>query len=308
MKKFLVKTTLVSIPFLLMVLIVWIFDPLNYFGQNNIIPQERKDNFFLMPGKDMTKLGIQKKCSISKTTFNALLIGDSRVMPIDTSMINTITDAEWFNFSLAGCYTRSAVKSFFWAIKNVNREVDFVYWGHNFWGVNDIDRFSDIEDVNASVLKYITSKRIWGFIKDLCVLELDSNEAMSTYEEENGEAKQIEYWESIVFRKQQQVTTEHIRVQPIIYELIDSVANYCERHDIRLIHVYPPEYKDLLAIIQSDSITNAEYQKYLNHLSQYEFYNFNQGHWIESPEDFRDPMHPKEHVYNNIVDSIFNSR
>ena len=121
---------------------------------------------------------------------------------------------------------------------------------------------------------------------------------LSTFDVQEG-------WNEIISRKQVQVATEHIQVQPIIYELIDSVADYCERHNIRLIHVYPPEYKDLIAIIQSDSITNVEYQKYLNHLSQYEFYNFNQGHWIESSSDFVDPMHPKSYVYNNIIDSIF---
>lgn len=186
----------------------------------------------------------------------------------------------------------------------MQNQPDVVYWGHNFWGLSDRERFSDIDEIGSSPLKYVTSPLTWTLIKEVMV-KMNTTDTVDKQVDNLSTFDVQEGWNEIISRKQVQVATEHIQVQPIIYELIDSVADYCERHNIRLIHVYPPEYKDLIAIIQSDSITNVEYQKYLNHLSQYEFYNFNQGHWIESSEDFGDPMHPKSHVYNNMIDSIF---
>lgn len=287
-----------SIPFLIMVLIVWIYDPLNYFGQNNIISQNRKNQVYDTTKIDMIEMGVNKKIQLSKSITDGVLIGDSRVMPIGINAINSRTNLVWFNFALPGCYAKSAAKSFFWTMNNAPEKPKIVYWGHNFWGINDIDRFSDIEDLNT-IIRYVTSKRVWGYIKKLYI----SNNKKKDKKEQTKNVGN--WWDTIIFRKQNEVSTKHIVVNPYVYTLIDSVSNYCKNHDIRLIHVYPPEYKDLLAIINSDSTTSAEYQKYLNHLSQYEFYNFNHGKWIENKEDFIDPMHPKEHVLRNIIDSIF---
>ena len=42
MKTLVKKIILFAVPLYLLVLVVWIIDPLNYFGQNNIIPQEKR--------------------------------------------------------------------------------------------------------------------------------------------------------------------------------------------------------------------------------------------------------------------------
>lgn len=304
MKQFIKNTIIFVIPLCFVVLLVWIVDPLNYFGYNNIIPQNKKDEVFYDANHDMIKLGAKKKISLSQTNASCLLIGDSRVMPIDVNYWHNKTKSNAFNFALAGCYVRSATTSFFYAIDYMQNQPNVVYWGHNFWGLSDRERFSDIDEIGSSPLKYVTSPLTWTLIKEVMV-KMNTTDTVDKQVDKLSTFDVQEGWNEIISRKQVQVATEHIQVQPIIYELIDSVADYCERHNIRLIHVYPPEYKDLIAIIQSDSITNVEYQKYLNHLSQYEFYNFNQGHWIESSSDFVDPMHPKSYVYNNIIDSIF---
>ncbi len=305
MKTFLKHIILFSIPLWLVVLFVWIVDPVNYFGQNDIISQARKESIFADSISDMMTFGAKKKVVVSQTDATCLLIGDSRCVPIDVAYWCEKTQQKAFNFALAGCFVRSATTSFFYAINHMQNQPDIVYWGHNFWGLSDRERFSDIDDIGSSPLKYVTSPLTWTLIKDIVLKVYDKHITHNEVKHGSPTITIQEGWNEIISRKQHEVTIEHIQVQPIIYDLIDSISHYCERHDIRLIHVYPPEYKDLLAIIQSDSITNAEYQKYLNHLSQYEFYNFNQGHWIESSNDFVDPMHPKSHVYNNMIDSIF---
>ena len=300
MKQFLKHIILFSIPLWLVVLFVWIVDPVNYFGRNNIISQERKniviDNY---SRRDMIKQGEIKKFSFKQNckSINSWIIGDSRTAPISVGYIDSLSKASWYNMGLAGCYTRSAVSSFFWMSENSDYKPKMIYWGHNFWSANAIDYFAEIEDYGETPLTYITSSFTWKLIYNTIKTNNDHKQITSMGE--------VEEWSEIISRKRENITNEHIIIQPIIYELIDSVSLYCEHHDIRLIHVYPPEYKELIAIIQSDSVTNAEYQKYLDHLSQYEFYNFNQDHWIESSYDFGDPMHPKAHVYNNMIDSIF---
>ena len=249
--------------------------------------------------------GAKKKVVVSQTDATCLVIGDSRCVPIDVAYWYDKNHQKAFNFALAGCYVRSATTSFFFALDRMQNQPNTVYWGHNFWGLSDRERFSDIDDIGSSPLKYVTSPLTWTLIKDIVLKVYDKHITHNEVKHGSPTITIQEGWNDIISRKQHEVTIEHILVQPIIYDLIDSISHYCERHDIRLIHVYPPEYKELIAIIQSDSITNAEYQKYLNHLSQYEFYNFNQGHWIESSNDFVDPMHPKNHVYNNMIDSMF---
>lgn len=305
MKNFLKHIILFSIPLWLVVLFVWIVDPVNYFGQNDIISQARKESIFADSISDMMTFGAKKKVVVSQTDATCLLIGDSRCVPIDVAYWCEKTQQKAFNFALAGCYVKSATPSFFYAIDHMQNQVHTVYWGHNFWGLSDRERFSDIDEISSSPLKYVTSPLTWTLIKEILYTKNQQKFVKKEPQSKQTLDTPKEGWDEIISRKRDQVTTEHIQVNPIIYELIDSVSHYCERHDMRLIHVYPPEYKDLIAIIQSDSITNAEYQKFLNHLSQYEFYNFNQGHWIESSSDFVDPMHPKSYVYNNIIDSIF---
>lgn len=300
MKNFLKHIILFSIPLWLVVLFVWIIDPVNYWGYNNIIPQELKNTVLSSyAGTDMIKQGEIKKIffrSCSKDC-NCWIVGDSRTAPISVEYVDSLSKGSWYNMGLAGCYTRSAVSSFFWMLENSSNKPKMIYWGHNFWSANYKDYFIQIEDYGETPLTYITSSFTWKLIYNTM--------KTNNYHKQINSIGEVEMWSEVINRKIADIKNEHIRVQPIIYELIDSVSHYCERYDIRLIHVYPPEYKDLLAIIQSDSITNAEYQKYLDHLSQYEFYNFNQGHWIESSNDFVDPMHPKKHVYNNMIDSIF---
>ena len=262
MKNFLKHIILFSIPLWLVVLFVWIVDPVNYFGQNDIISQARKESIFADSISDMMTFGAKKKVVVSQTDATCLLIGDSRCVPIDVAYWYETTQQKAFNFALAGCYVKSATPSFFYAIDHMQNQVNTVYWGHNFWGLSDRERFSDIDDIGSSPLKYVTSPLTWTLIKEV-VLKMNTTNIADKQVDKASAFNVWEGWNEIISRKQNQVTTEHIRVQPIIYELIDSVANYCERHDIRLIHVYPPEYKELIAIIQSDSITNAEYQKYL---------------------------------------------
>lgn len=304
MKTLVKKIILFAVPLYLLVLVVWIIDPLNYFGQNNIIPQEKKDSIFADSISDMMTFGAKKKVAVSQTDATCLVIGDSRCVPIDVAYWYEKKQQKAFNFALAGCYVRSATTSFFFALDRMQNQPNTVYWGHNFWGLSDRERFSDIDEIGSSPLKYVTSPLTWTLIKEI-VFNIRTSKLEFKPSNENLNVTIQEGWNDIISRKQEQVTTMHIQVQPIIYELIDSISNYCKNHDIRLIHVYPPEYEDLLAIINSDSTTSAEYQKYLNHLSQYEFYNFNLGKWIENKEDFIDPMHPKEHVLRNIIDSIF---
>lgn len=298
MKQFIKNTIIFVIPLCFVVLLVWIVDPLNYFGYNHIIPQARKDSIFAeYAGNDLIKIGEKKKVNFRQyKDVNGWIIGDSRTTPIETDYISSITNYSWYNMGIPGCYTRSAYSSFFWMINTATKKPNIVYWGHNFWGANSYNYFLEIEDHGTSPLKYITSHLIWKLIG----MEINIPKETKNKIEDSEES-----WDELFNRKQNQISHEHIHVQAEIYDLIDSISHYCKRQNIRLIHVYPPEYKNLLAIIQSDSITNAEYQKYLDHLSQYEFYNFNQGHWIESSNDFVDPMHPKAHVYNNMIDSIF---
>ena len=300
-----------SIPFFIMVLIVWIYDPLNYFGNNNIIPQVQKnvvlDNY---SGNDMIKQGEIKKIffRLKRKDVNCWIIGDSRTAPISVNYIDSLSQEKWCNMGLPGCYTNSATSSFFWLVNHSYIKPKVVYWGHNFWYATSKDYFVEIDDYGETLLTYITSKRVWGFIQELCVLGKGENVSNNSKESQVDTYNIKNEWDDIVSRKQNEVLTKQIVVDSYVYTLIDSVSNYCKNHNIRLIHVYPPEYKELLAIINSDSTTNAEYQNYLNHLSQYEFYNFNQGKWIENKEDFVDPMHPKPHMYINIIDSIFSSR
>ena len=62
MKNFLKHIILFSIPLWLVVLFVWIIDPVNYWGYNNIIPQELKNTVLSSyAGTDMIKQGEIKK-------------------------------------------------------------------------------------------------------------------------------------------------------------------------------------------------------------------------------------------------------
>lgn len=72
MKQFIKKTIIFVIPFCFVVLLVWIVDPLNYFGYNNIIPQNKKDEVFYDANHDMIKLGAKKKISLSQTNASCL--------------------------------------------------------------------------------------------------------------------------------------------------------------------------------------------------------------------------------------------
>ena len=62
MKQFIKNTIIFAMPLCIVVLLVWIVDPLNYFGQNDIIPQEKKDVIIThYSGRDMIKQGEIKK-------------------------------------------------------------------------------------------------------------------------------------------------------------------------------------------------------------------------------------------------------
>ena len=169
MKQFIKNTIIFVIPLCFIVLLVWIVDPLNYFGYNNIIPQNKKEEVFYDANHDMIKLGAKKKISLSQTNASCLLIGDSRVMPIDVNYWHNKTKSNAFNFALAGCYVRSATTSFFYAIDYMQNQPDVVYWGHNFWGLSDRERFSDIDEIGSSPLKYVTSPLTWTLIKEVMV-------------------------------------------------------------------------------------------------------------------------------------------
>ena len=74
MKQFLKHIILFSIPLWLVVLFVWIVDPVNYFGQNDIISPKYKDEVFADANSNMIKLGAKKKILLSKNRCYQFII------------------------------------------------------------------------------------------------------------------------------------------------------------------------------------------------------------------------------------------
>lgn len=279
MKKLYLRVALLLIPVLLYCAIFFANDPYGYFKHSNV------------PESTSTLTG--KMLDYRNGQYNAIIIGDSRIVGYDVSELSTATGYQYVNMSYGGCMTEEMVQLLTWCIENQTVPIQKIIVVTSFYNMNQMiqqDRVTSTKKIIENPLTYAFSfENLTAMLKKITTSS-DKTDTGNTKAEKTAEEKAAN------FETHKQSMLKYLNSFSYDQEVIQELAELCtdcQRSGIDVRIVLPPwweGYYSLLAEHQLLSILDEYKSQLSQHVIVYDFENedcpINQNY-----DDFTDYSH-----------------
>lgn len=288
-----------SLPLILWIIGLLIVDPYNYFN-SKIVESKTKDylayneNFILY---DLIKYK-QKPTSY-------ILLGDSKIANLDTTVINKYSKKDFFNFGYGYGSLEEMIKSF-WYVKDMY-PLKEVYMGINFptySATSNRDRVTEAIELSENKISYILS----SYVNTSAALYYKSALFSTDSSNEVGFLKPTvtkeEFWNQMMvsgdkFYKSFIYPTEYKKE-------LDKISAFCSANKIRLVFIIPPTHTDLQSKVQKFKLDemNTIFKNELKQLG--DVYDFDYPNSLTSnKENFNDPFHANDSISTLLIQDVF---
>ena len=299
MRKLYKNLFLFSIPVLLWIVALLVVDPYGYYN-TNLVKSKTKDyiaynqNFILY---DFIKY--------KKKPTPYILLGDSKIANLDTTVINKVTGKDFFNLGYGYGSLEEMIKSF-WYLKN-SYPLKEVYMGMNFptySATSNRDRVTEAKELSENKLSYLFSSynntATALFLKSL-VFSTDSSNKVGFLK---PTVSKEEFWSQMLVNGDKFYKSY---IYPVEYKKeLQKIAAYCDSNGIRLVFIIPPTHTELQDKVQKfklDSL-NTLFKKELTLFG--EVYDFDFPNSLTNDkENFNDPFHTKDSISNLLIEDVF---
>ena len=249
MKRFAKKTAVYLIPFLIALLLFYIFEPSNYFGF--------KDDaaYFTRPLSSMRQLMREQPANV--------IFGDSRMANLNTDYIKEITGEEYSMQGFGGATLGESIELFWFATEHTKMEK--VMFGVSFYGakgIQDAGRITDVEKQATNIFAFTSRLDYWlqalnsakdgsqNIIADVLnrpdlMAEPPEDPTAFTPQDiptERGDRYRLqleEYADIIRFM------CEGYTLESDTLRQLDEIIDYCKENHIELIFVFPPMHQSI---------------------------------------------------------------
>lgn len=248
-KLFLRKTALFSLPFLFYGAVIGLIDPYCYFGTGGPIPQALKRQAAYPLNYAMWKM-----IEYRRNPVQDILLGDSRMMNLDSARVDSVSGRHWYNFAYGGGTLREAIDTFDYARSRTDLRSVVIGLDLSTWNGSDLrDRVSETRGALRNPLLYLLNTNVMRATGRIVTAMVDKEEVRIG----KPDADQDEFW-----RHQLDVTA---RVyfegwsDPAGYRRdLQRVAEICRTEDIELVFVIFPTHTDLQGQIEAFGLTEAD--------------------------------------------------
>lgn len=297
MKKLLLKSLLFCLPFTLYGLTVFVIDPFNYFNVSHVIRDDIKERI-----SHPMNYRLWRMVEYRRRPVDNILLGDSRMMNLNTDQIENLTGEEYFNFALGGGSLFEAIETF-WYANNLAR-LKHVYVGVNFNLFNkfyNVNQARHVKQYFDNPFLYLTDKVV--FTSGLKLLQ--STLFGSEVNVESSGMSHDEFWR---FQLDVSATRHFAKYKYPDKAVSDlrAIASYCDSAGIELAFVVFPEHQSLHQRIEDFNLA-SEYARFNTDLREIaHVYDFNhRSEMTQRAENFRDPYHSTDEICSQLVDSIW---
>ncbi|MEG2676503.1 MAG: hypothetical protein RR933_00160 [Oscillospiraceae bacterium] len=253
MTKLIKKAAIFSIPFIIVFLLFFCFEPFDYFGLKG------DATYLSKPLSAMREL--------ERNHPSEIILGDSRMANLSTEYIREISGESYTMLGFGGATLGESIEMFWYATEHTNLEK--VVFGVSFYTaggdlgsgrIPDVKKQADstynflsnfnnwLEAINTA--KYRTKNLIAGIFDKPQLIEYPEDPTQFTNLEppkERGAVyrKNLEDYAQIIKTN----LGKNWRVNPEAYKKLQSVIDYCSENGIELIFVFPPMHESIETLV-----------------------------------------------------------
>ncbi|MBS1752199.1 MAG: hypothetical protein JST63_20045 [Bacteroidetes bacterium] len=295
-KKFLWRSLFFTLPFVIFFIIIAFLDPFNYLGKNGIINDNIKQLYSGKINYALWELNAYKK----HPTEN-ILLGDSRIMLVDTGVVNKIKHKKFVNLGYGGGSLKEAIETF-WYASSVCR-LHEVYLGINLelYNQNNIgNRVKGVEIMLKNPLLYFTNSDVIEAAY-YCFMNRNKHSENSI---EIPPMTRDEFWKFQLSETAERYYSTYGYPSEYNTEL-SKMARYCQEKKILLHFIVLPTHTDLQNKISAFHLQDAN-DRFIHDLKELgDVYNLNLNNkYTRVNENFNDPFHFKRELFNEIYSPI----
>jgi len=283
MKKFILKLTLFSLPFVLWFGLVAWMDPFNFF-QNNSPAELALRESEIRPLNSMLFNMIKYKNAPSEVVF----IGDSRTRVISDSLYSEITHEPTFNLYSNKAKLNEMI-DLFWFAESF-KKLKKVYFGVNFNLFNTYafgSRSKSNSELCSSPLKYITNRAVGeatGMLLHIFSMP--------------GEKKpnQVDFWKFNLETKANDFYSKYEFPEEAVKQL-KEVSVFCKEHNIELTFVIVPHVVSMRKKVLFYNLSEEElkFKRTISTIAKTVDYDYENAVTTDTT-NFGDPIHFKKHI------------
>ena len=301
MKRFLTRSLILILPFILYLGLAYLNDPFN------IRKGEVVSNF------DITKHQIAyqinyplfKLNEFEQSKANILLLGDSRMDKLKSTLFEEWTSKKVYNLSYGGGTLPEIINSLKFVLDTPhNLEEIFIGINFNLYnGFNEMDRVSEAEHLLENQFSLYASKFVFtANIKSLQSL-LTSEKGGSV---ENPNMDKEEFWRSQIDVAARNFYRKY-RYPAVFLQELKALSQSCKEKDIALTFVILPTHLELQDCITKYGLENENQRFIADLLPLGTVINYDyENEWTKEKSNFLDPFHFKEEISSKIIQELVN--
>lgn len=320
MKKFLSKILIFCIPIILYLVIIIISDPFNYFNLVKINNDKSKQQWIDRSAETVIigNVLFKKHAFISNPCPN-IIIGDSRAVCLNTTIIENLTGLSYFNFGIPGGNYKTIISLFWFVNSKVKlKRICIVIGFHNYIRYWDDDLFSEGNSIDNKIYPYFTSPLLVGqamnnirmFLKINLYQKFIDDENTTTYKpmKINLLKKNIET-RSVWNQKINDQKTYFKRWYKHPDEYLDSITRiteFCKKNNIAITFILVPYHADFHKLVKDVNL-EEELTRFKNDFYKIgEVFDFDYKNEItQNKLLYCDIFHANDSVYNIICQEVW---
>jgi len=298
LRKFLIRAVLFAVPFLLYGIFIVVVDPYNYFSLPSPVDDGLKKEISFKLNYAMWKMLDYRQAPVEN-----ILLGDSRMMSMDTALIRETSGDVYYNFAYGGGSLKEALATFSYAndlkdLKNV-----FIGLDLNSYNASDNkDRVSEVLAAEDNPLLYISNNNTFLAATRLVRAQLKGQTPRIGKPKGDKDAfwkKQLEVTARVYFANYR---------KPLAYRRqLEELSNQCRQEGINLVFIIFPSHMDLQDKIVQYGLEEAN-ETFRNDLSRFGLvYDFAwENDETRNRDRYKDPYHFDSQIETSIINTVWN--
>lgn len=297
LKKFSIRAGLFLVPVAVYCLFVLSIDPYDLYPTGSWVSEDLKEDISYK-----TNYAMWKMLEYRRRPCPNILLGDSRMMALDTAEIRAASGFDYFNFAYGGGSLREAIDTFWFAADQ--SPLERVYIGVNLTTFNGADAKNRVLEVNSLLrnrLLYLVNRNVLSASGKLAWAQITGRQAGLGQPAQDKET----FW-----RHQIEVTT---RGYYAVYKYPDQylaelakVAQYCHSNGIDLSFLVFPSHHDLQAQVHRYGLELYQTRMYNDLARLGRVYDFELDSALTRDRArFKDPYHFDHETMQAIVAGVW---
>jgi hypothetical protein len=239
MRRLLLKSCLLALPFAVIAAIVVLVDPYDYFAWNDGRTSQTWDDI-----ASRTLMPLWKLSAYRRHPAPNILLGDSRMGALDAERVSAVTGERYANLAYGGGSLDEAIRTFWLAdhwtpLRSVTLGVNLDLYNES----NAKDRVSAVAKILNNPALYVCDRVVLGTVWNGFAYRLTGHRpelGVPSMSRDQFWRFQLEVTARVAFENYRRPETQRRR--------LEEIAAYCRKRGIRLRIVVFPEHRDLVQV------------------------------------------------------------